>query len=224
LPNVLVLYAAEGDKFPTSAQAQAALAHDAALTYEFLLRTCPAKYPQIVIPGPGAPRTTPAQNAANFEAIANCAYAEYTAKPYWIPALVDKVDICGNELGPDWHLPTEDEVNDLSESQRRSIAGALATPNASSYFGHFYFSLQIWVRGTNGSLRQGDLSPPPPDVCRRIGRRRRCGRVRGRRQRRRPVSRPRQLKGRRTMKVQPWFGPVSKEMVPPCASMTARAT
>jgi hypothetical protein len=159
LPRVLVLYAAEGIKFPATAEAQTALAHDAALTYEFLLQECPAKYPGIVVPGPGEPPTTPAQNTANFEAIATCSYQEYTAKPYWVPALVDKVDICGNELGAGWHLPTEDEVNGFDQADRQQVATALATPNASGFFGNFYFSMSVWVRGKDGGLRVGDLSP-----------------------------------------------------------------
>ena len=159
LPRVLVLYAKEGAKFPETAEAQAALAHEASLTYDFLLRECPAKYPGIVIPGPGDPPTTPAENAANFEAVANCSYKEYSAKPYWVPALVDKVDICANELGAGWHLPTEAEVNGLDAMDRMEVTKALSTPNAPGFFGNFYFSLQVWVRGTNGGLRMGDLSP-----------------------------------------------------------------
>jgi len=159
LPRVLVLYAAEGPKFPATAEEQIALAHQAALTYEFLLQECPAKYPGIVVPGPGDPPTTPAQNAANFEAIATCSYQEYTAKPYWVPALVDQVDICGNELGSGWHLPTEDEVNGFDLADRQQVANALATPNASGFFGNFYFGTSVWVRGKAGGLRVGDLSP-----------------------------------------------------------------
>ena len=159
LPKVLILYAAEGEKFPATAEAQVTLAHQAALTYDVLLRECPAKYPQIVVPGPGDPPTTPAQNAANFEAIATCSYEQYTAKPYWVPALVDKVDICGTELGAGWHLPTEDEVNGLDDSDRRALANGLATPNAGTFFGNFYFGLTVWARGKDGSLRVADLSP-----------------------------------------------------------------
>lgn len=159
LPKVLVLYQQEGDRFPATQTAQATLAHDSALRYDMLLKECPAKYPGIVTPGPTDPPTTPKQNATNLELIATCSYAEYTAKPYWIPALVDKVDICGAELGADWHLPTEDEVNGLGASDRQELAGALATPNASGFFGNFYFSLSVWVRGSDGSLRMGTLAP-----------------------------------------------------------------
>ena len=159
LPRVLVLYTAEGAKFPTTAKEQAALAHDSSLTFDFLLKECPAKYPAIVVPGPGDPPTTSEQNASNFEAIATCAYQQYTSKPYWIPALVDKVDICAAELGTEWHLPGEDEVNGFGESDIAEIAKALATPNSNNLFGNFYFGLSVWVRGNDGSLRIGNLSP-----------------------------------------------------------------
>lgn len=161
LPRVLVLYQSEGEKFPVDSDAQAALVHQVSLTFDFLLQECPANYPDIVIPQPGDPPTTPAQNARNFDRIAACSYEKYTAKPYWIPALVDQVDICGNELGVGWHLPTEAEVNGLDQSDRQAIAHALATPDAQTLtgFGNFYFRLEVWVRGKDGSLRLGDLSP-----------------------------------------------------------------
>lgn len=159
LPRVLVLYQGEGARFPDDAAGQAKLAHDSSLTFDVLLKECPAKYPEIVVPGPGDPPTTPEENASNLEAIANCAYEQYTAKPYWIPALVDKVDICAAELGTDWHLPTEPEIESLGDSSGAEIAKALATPNSGRYFGNFYFGLSVWTRGTNGTLRIGDLSP-----------------------------------------------------------------
>src|SRR4051794_33335362 len=79
LPRVLVLYQGEGDRFPGDAAGQAQLAHDASLTFDVLLKECPAKYPDIVTPGPGDPPTTSEQNASNLEAIATCAYEQYTA-------------------------------------------------------------------------------------------------------------------------------------------------
>lgn len=160
LPRVSVLYPAEGSNFPQTTADQATLAHDAALTFDFLLPTCAASHPgTIVIPGPGDPPTTPAQNAANFEAIANCAYTDFVSKPYWIPALVDQIDICGTELGTDWHLISEADVSSLSDADLQTITDALSTPNASSYFGNFYFSLHVWVRAADGTLQRGDLSP-----------------------------------------------------------------
>ena len=159
LPRISVLYPAEGANFPQSTAGVAALAHDAALTFDFLLGACPANHPGITVPGPNDPPTTPAQNAANFEALANCAYTDFVSKPYWIPALVDQVDICATELGASWHLITEADVNSLTDADAQVLAEALSTPNASTFFGNFYFSLHVWVRGADGSLKRGDLSP-----------------------------------------------------------------
>jgi len=159
LPRVSVLYTAEGNNFPTSPADQATLAHDAALTFDFLLTACSMSHSGIVIPGPGDPPTTPAQNAMNLETVANCAYTDFVSKPYWIPALVDQVDICGTELGSSWHLITEADVNDVTDADAQAMASALSTPNSTSFFGNFYFGLHVWVRATDGTLARGDLSP-----------------------------------------------------------------
>jgi hypothetical protein len=159
LPRVSILYEHEGQNFPSAPADITALAHDAALTYDFLLGACPAKYPAIVVVGPKDPPTTPDQNATNFEQLAQCAYNEYVSKPYWIPALVDQVDICGTELGASWHLITEADIASITDADAQILASALATPNAQSFFGNLFFSLHVWVRGTDGTLKVGDLTP-----------------------------------------------------------------
>jgi len=159
LPRVSVLYPAEGTNFPASPADRAALAHDAALTFDFLMSACSMSHTGIVIPGPNDPPTTPAQNAMNLETVANCAYTDFVSKPYWIPALVDQVDICGTELGSSWHLITEADVSDVTDADAQAMASALSTPNSTSFFGNFYFSLHVWVRAGDGSLARADLSP-----------------------------------------------------------------
>ena len=159
LPRVSVLYASEGNNFPTNPTDIAALAHTAALTFDFLMAACSMNHSGIVIPGPNDPPTTPAQNATNLETVANCAYTDFVSKPYWIPALVDQVDICGTELGSTWHLISEADVNDVTDADAQAMATALSTPNSTSFFGNFYFSLHVWVRASDGSLARGDLSP-----------------------------------------------------------------
>ena len=159
LPRVLVLYQREGSNFPTTQAERVAHAHASALTYDFLIHDCQAAYPAIVIPGPGDPPTNDAQNATNFEQVAQCSYEKYTAKPYWIPALVDTVDICGQELGSTWRLPSEDDVASLSQDDRAKLAAALSTPHAGSSWATFYFSLKVWVRSSDGALGIADLSP-----------------------------------------------------------------
>jgi hypothetical protein len=159
LPRVSVLYLQEGAHFPTAPAEITKLAHDAALTFDFLLSVCPATHPDIVVRGPSDPPTTPEQNATNFEQLAMCAYNDYVSKPYWIPALVDQVDICGSELGASWHLLSEDDLNSLSDADAQTLMDALTTPNAGSFFGNMYFRMHVWVRGSDGSLKRGDLSP-----------------------------------------------------------------
>jgi hypothetical protein len=159
LPRVSVLYLAEGANFPTTSASTAILAHEAALTFDFLLGACAGNHPEIVTPGPGDPPTTSEQNAANYDAIATCAYQDFVSKPYWIPALVDQVDICATELGPTWRLISEDDLATFTDADSQQVTGALSTPASSSSFGNFYFSLTVWVRGSDGSLRKGDLSP-----------------------------------------------------------------
>ena len=159
LPRVSVLYPAEGNAFPQTQAGVASLAHDAALTFDFLLSACPTTHPEIVVAGPHDPPPSPAQNATNFEALAKCAYNDFVSKPYWIPAVVAQVDGCGTELGTGWHLISEDDVNSLTEADAQALADALSTPNAGSFFGNFYFSLHVWVRGSDGTLMRGDLSP-----------------------------------------------------------------
>lgn len=159
LPRVSVLYPAEGNNFPASTADRATLAHDAALTFDFLMAACSMNHSGIVIPGPTDPPNTPAQNATNLETVANCAYTDFVSKPYWIPALVDQVDICGTELGSSWHLITEADVNDVTDADAQAMATALSTPNSTTFFGNFYFSLHVWVRATDGSLARADLSP-----------------------------------------------------------------
>lgn len=50
-------------------------------------------------------------------------------------------------------------MNSFSDADTQVLASALSTPNATSLFGNFYFSLHVWVRGADGSLRRGDLAP-----------------------------------------------------------------
>ena len=95
----------------------------------------------------------------NLEIVANCAYTDFVSKPCWIPALVDQVDICGTELGADWHLITEADAGGVTDADAQALTTALSTPNSTSFFGNFYFSLHVWVRATDGSLARGDLSP-----------------------------------------------------------------
>lgn len=159
LPVVTVLYAEEGASFPDSLAAEADLAHRAALGFSGLVTSCASLYPAISQQPDGGAPLTPEQLAANYEAVARCAYEQHTSKPYWIPRLVDDVDICGTELGAGWRLPTEEDVAAFTEDELQGLSDALSPARGSGSFGALYFSMQVYVRGTDGALKQADLSP-----------------------------------------------------------------
>ena len=159
LPRVSVLYPAEGAAFPTTDAGRAALAHQAALTFDFLRDDCAMRNPHIIVRGPTDPPTTAEENAANYDAIATCAYQDFVSKPYWIPTLVATVDICAAELGSTWRPITEADLANFSNSDAGAVAASLSTPGSAGSFGNFYFGLGVWVRGAGGTLRRGDLSP-----------------------------------------------------------------
>jgi hypothetical protein len=151
VPNTTVLYPAEGAAYPASLAGEQALAGAAAVTFDTLLAACPTLTPT----GGGTydiDVTTASPSLArlqlNYDSVARCAYEHYTAKPYWIPALVDHVDICAASLGAGWRLPTEADVLALSADDLSALAGAYdpSAPTFSS-LGGMYFALKMYVRG-----------------------------------------------------------------------------
>ncbi len=158
-PQVLVLYEHEGANFPATIDEEAAVAHAAALNFQSLLVECQADYPGITLLGPEDPPLTPEQLTANFDLVAQCSYEKHTAKPYWIPQLVDDVDICGTELGSEWRLPTEEDIATFTDEDFAFLQETLTTVAGGDWWGGFYFSLRIFVRASDGSLVMGDLTP-----------------------------------------------------------------
>lgn len=158
LPRTAVLYAHEGTSYPGTLGEEIQVAHDAALTYDFLLSSCAATYDIVLQPSADGPLDD-AVLGSNYEQVARCAYERHTAKPYWIPALVDHVDVCGTELGTGWRLIDEDDLLALNDGERRFLVDGLATPHAAGFFGNFYFGLSVWVRGNDGQLKLGGIGP-----------------------------------------------------------------
>ncbi len=161
LPSTKVLYSYEDTKFPATQAGMESVAVKAALVYDDLLVECAKDYPSITLLPPGSTKTlTPAQLQTNFNRTAECSYKKYTAKPYWIPKLVDQVDICGLKLGPDWRLLNEADLLALQPSELTLIAKTLTAPSG-SWWGAFYFSLNVYVRQTKGSLALTTVANPP---------------------------------------------------------------
>ncbi len=156
-PKTQVIYPKQGDKFPKDLAGMQTLAHEAALTYDYLLTVCAKDYPGITLLPPEAPKVLPADKLSmNFELTAQCSYEKWTAKPYWIPMLVDKVDICAAELGLDWALLAEADVASLTAEQVAVLKKGL-TPSGKASFGNFYFSTKVFVRAAKGLLMTGAL-------------------------------------------------------------------
>jgi hypothetical protein len=155
VPRTGVIY----QSFPTTLEGEKAMAHAAALNFEWLLKDCAPQYPKIVLEDDDAGvELTPDQLAVNYAEVARCAYDKYVAKPYWIPKLVDDVDICGTEMGDGYRLITEADLASLDEADFQSIASTwnLALRGGP---GELFDSPDIWVRAADGTIAAGTLAP-----------------------------------------------------------------
>jgi hypothetical protein len=170
-PKMLVLFQYEGSAFPaTPAEAEAA-AVQAALDFDNLLTSCAALYSEINLASDDTPLTRE-QIDQNYATVARCAYEQHTAKPYWIPGLVDEVDVCGLVLGDGWRLPMEADLATITASERQLLTETLQEAGEVSSWGTFYFNLRVFMRGSDGSLKTGDFSSTGsaavsavPDTC-----------------------------------------------------------
>lgn len=157
-PKVLVMYQGEGANYPTTPAAREALVDATALTYDFLRADCAANGYAITQTDGGV--LTPAQLAANYNAVADCSYARYTAKPYWIPQLLLDVDVCGRTLGAGWRLLSQADLEGFRAADFQYLHDTLAaTGGSASSMGSFYFSPRVFVAATDGGLLEGNLDP-----------------------------------------------------------------
>jgi hypothetical protein len=156
LPRLLVIYTT----FPADLDGEKKMAHNAALLFDWLLPQCAPLYPKITLaPSDGTP-LTPTQLAVNYDQVGLCAYMQYTSKPYWIPKLIDDVDICGTEMGVGWRLITEADIASLTEADFQRLADTWSLEGADhTGLGFFFASLAIWVRADDGTIKAGTLAP-----------------------------------------------------------------
>jgi hypothetical protein len=154
-PKVLELYQGQGEAYPTTAEGQAQLVHDSAIGFAQLLAECAPDNPDITPWVPGDPPLTAAQAYANYRAVEDCAYERYTVKPYWIPQLVQDVDVCTLTLGARWRTPTVAELAALGTEARQALADSV---DFGSSDGAFYWS-QVYARNADGVVQSVDLSP-----------------------------------------------------------------
>ena len=157
-PKVLELYPFTGDAYPDSYDAQEALANDVLMTFGWLRDECAARGYGVVLEGDTP--LTPEQRMENYNQVAECAYDEFTAKPYMVPQLVADVDVCALKLGDDWRLPTEADVLGWPDALFEGVADVLTeTADGTSGWGTFYFSLVVYVTGADGDIRVANLHP-----------------------------------------------------------------
>jgi hypothetical protein len=156
LPRTSVIYA----PFPTSLDGEKAMAHDAALLFDWLLPQCAPLYPTITLAPADGSVLSQTQLATNYDQVGLCAYQQYVAKPYWIPKLVDDVDICGSEMGPGWRLIGEADLASLTAADFQNLADTWdLTAIGGNGLGFFYSTLAIWVRAADGTIQAGTLAP-----------------------------------------------------------------
>ncbi|PKN58966.1 MAG: hypothetical protein CVU56_03215 [Deltaproteobacteria bacterium HGW-Deltaproteobacteria-14] len=157
-PRVLDLYPFTGDAYPDGYDAQEALADDVLMTFGWLRDECAARGYDVLLAG-DAP-LTPEQRMENYNHVAECAYDEFTAKPYMVPQLVADVDVCALKLGDGWRLPTEADVLGWPDALFEGVADVLTeTADGTSGWGTFYFSLLVYVTGADGDVRIANLHP-----------------------------------------------------------------
>jgi hypothetical protein len=155
VPRTTVIY----QTFPTTLDGEKAMAHEAAMTFDWLLAQCSSQYPMITLDPKGGSALSAAQLGVNYGEVARCAYEQYVAKPYWIPKLVDDVDICGTEMGQGWRLITEADLASLGEADFRALADTWSHAAGDPTFDTFFASPDIWVRAADGTIAAGTMAP-----------------------------------------------------------------
>ncbi len=101
----------------------------------------------------------------NYLQVADCAYSNFTSKPYFVPQLMADKDICKEKLGSEWRLPTENDIYNLSDYFYHEVVTTLYNTAGSnlSRFANAYFSLAIFVKGNDDTIKVASLYPGKPD-------------------------------------------------------------
>ncbi|HEY3450196.1 MAG TPA: hypothetical protein VGK67_27830 [Myxococcales bacterium] len=157
LPDMIVWQYKGGSGYPASTAEAVALVRDTTYTYGFLLTVCARTHPEITLStDPSA--LTAEQLRANYDHVARCAYEEYGAKPYWMPQILNDVDVCALKLGAGWRLLSEADLDAFSEEDFLLFKNTMTGESADG-FTQFYFSLNAYARARDGSIRWADLNP-----------------------------------------------------------------
>ncbi len=145
-----------GAGYPNTQEERVALVRDSAKTYAEFLPDCSRSDPSILLTS----NLSQEQLKHNYDAMARCIYLQYGGKPYWIPQILNDVDVCHEKLGPGWRLPSSADIAAWSESDYHALASAYsATPAPDGFPVHFYFVLDVYARGVDGTLLRARFSP-----------------------------------------------------------------
>lgn len=150
----------EGPRYPADQAAKEAAVREGVLTFEALLAACEPHDETITLPAEGVTLTVE-QLSANFNAVAKCALERYGSKPYWIPQLLDDVDVCALSLGDGWRLLAEGDFAEFDEADYQFLHDTLNSIAAGdeSWWGNNHYGTDVYVRGADGVLKRGSIQP-----------------------------------------------------------------
>ena len=135
-------------------------------SFPWLLKVCSEKYyqdyPKIQLDSKGA-GLSPDELLTNFSEVARCSYEKFSSKPYWIPLLIQNVDICGRVLGSDWRLITDVDLKKLTADDLIQINSSLSGA-AGNFWASFYVGMRIYIKSADGVIREADLGYPEKGV------------------------------------------------------------
>jgi len=154
----------EDQNYPSTLAAKIDIADHGFFNFEDLFQICLADdnfRNRLYVANDGA-ILTQQQLASNYSTIADCAYVKFTVKPYFVPQLVDDVDLCAHALPASrgWRMITDNDINSWDDAVFSSLASAVnsAWPNGGDEWGSFYFSTVTYIKTATG-LRVGVLHP-----------------------------------------------------------------
>ncbi len=140
--------------YPPEREAREHMADEASLTFPYFQQACAGGYP---IAQPEAGKILTSEQARdNYASVARCSFETHYGKPYWVPQLLDDVDLCARELGSSWQLPTKESLARFNARHRELLVEALRDVP----YGGGYNSLELYARDPAQQLTVLDLGSP----------------------------------------------------------------
>ena len=153
-PKVDVLYTYEADNYPKEETEKLNVVDTAFMSFDNLFELCleDDNFSKLLHTASDDEALTQAELAENYNTIASCAYENFSSKPYFIPKLVEDVDMCARILNKNegqWRMITDTDISNWNEEFYASLSGiintALPEEGNTNAFGAFYFSVATYV-------------------------------------------------------------------------------